>query len=261
MDVGLKPAGLPPMDPAFGPIGEPGPILMDNTEGHLMKTGHVPPGLHDKMESGGSGPSSPQLFEHEPFTKSSCRSCVGMLPGLPNDLAFLLHYIGRKALDVGDGIAGNVKAGGNVQNDWVVGGGQASLDQGTMAATPKAVEIKSFMKAVVDGKGNSFEGTSKGHQTTQVLKKVEVHMNSRRCILLMGILAEKGSNRWKNTLVGVALGRKIPLSVIDKNVQRMWNKWGVSEVGYAGACMVFIRFSDDRIFEEILKRGDWSIVG
>lgn len=54
---------------------------------------------------------------------------------------------------------------------------------------------------------------------------------------------------------GCSVGRKIPMRVIDRNVRRMWSKWGVLEVGSVGKRMVFIRFPDDRGFEEILRRG------
>lgn len=58
-----------------------------------------------------------------------------------------------------------------VQRDLVAGGGQAGMDQGCLAAGSKAIESRSFVKVVVNGKGNNYEDTVKGQQRAQALKK------------------------------------------------------------------------------------------
>lgn len=53
------------------------------------------------------------------------------------------------------------------------------------------------------------------------MKNVEVRLDLEGGVLMHDTLEEKGISRWQNTLIGIVLGRKIPLSVIEKNVRRM----------------------------------------
>lgn len=85
---------------------------------------------------------------------------------------------------------------------------------------------------------------------------MEVQLDGEGVVILPELLAEKGIRKWENTLVGVVLGCRIPFVVVERNVRRMWQICGITEVINVGASKVFIRFSDDKCFEPIHKKGD-----
>lgn len=59
----------------------------------------------------------------------------------------------------------------------------------------------------------------------------------------------------------MVLGCRIPIAVIERNVRRMWKDCEVLDVISVGSWMIFVRFSNDKRFEQILRRRDWDIVG
>lgn len=93
------------------------------------------------------------------------------------------------------------------------------------------------------------------------LKKVEAHVEADGRVCMPESLAKKGISSWKNTLVGVVLSRRLPMVVINRNVRRMWKDWGVLDVMSMGVRLVFVRFSNDTRFDQIIWKGDWNIVG
>lgn len=106
----------------------------------------------------------------------------------------------------------------------------------------KEGERKSQVAGLTPNMGRSFVEAVRGHPKARQLKMVEVQLNSQGGVLMSAALKDKGASRWKNTLIGVVMGRKNLLGVIDQNIRRMWRKWGVTKVGSTGVGMVFIHF-------------------
>lgn len=74
----------------------------------------------------------------------------------------------------------------------------------------------------------------KAMRSVQEFKRVEVKVDLDGGAIMTEFLAEKGICRWKNTLVGVLLGCRIPLGIIDRNIRRMWKKWRVLDMTSVG---------------------------
>lgn len=64
-------------------------------------------------------------------------------------------------------------------------------------------------------------------------------------IVIPDSLAMEGMKKLKNSQVGVVLGRRLPLEVVNCSVRRMWPNKGAVDVIGAGPSEVLIRFEDD----------------
>lgn len=199
------------------------------------------------------------LLQHGPLRPPLAVSSPSLLQvGISNGLGVTSIPRSASAGNSGGVVSGKGMAPGIPEQGRKTFGGSARLVNVT------SVEVSEREKSIAGqhttrsdvGSLKTFAAVAGGQKRTRPLKRVEANLSTEGGVIIPHILAEKGATRWKNALIAVMLGRRIPLSVIEQNVRRMWRRWGVVEVGFAGVGMVFIRFADDVGFEEILRRGD-----
>lgn len=104
---------------------------------------------------------------------------------------------------------------GNIGPRLILFGGATALEGNSATlGTPSSAGSA----GITAGIARSFAAVARGHEMARQLKKVTVSFNPEGGVIMPPSLTEKGASRWNNALIGVVLGRRIPLKVIEQNV-------------------------------------------
>ncbi|XP_071719143.1 uncharacterized protein [Rutidosis leptorrhynchoides] len=80
-------------------------------------------------------------------------------------------------------------------------------------------------------------------------------------VVFYEVFVAEGASRWDKTAYGYVIGSNMPYGVLQSNLRRMWNKYGIKDINMDQKQICYFKFKTIEGMNEVIDKGPWIVNG